>query len=66
MRFTALFLRVMQCLSGIPASGLRVRILTEKNLIEYEEREMTRRGAVELAQLTERFYRWAQSQLNSK
>ena len=35
------------------------RILKEKNLIEYEEREITHHNAAELAKLTERFYRWA-------
>lgn len=42
-----------------------LRILTEKNLIEYEEREITRHDATELAKLTERFYRWANDQLQS-
>ena len=36
------------------------RILKEKNLIEYEEREITHHDATELAKLTERFYRWVQ------
>ena len=36
------------------------RILQEKNLIEYEEREITPHDAAELAKLTERFFRWAE------
>jgi len=36
------------------------RILKEKNLIEYEEREITRHGAAGLAKLTERFFQWAE------
>ena len=41
-----------------------IRILKEKNLIEYEEREISRRDAAELAKLTERFYRWAEGLLS--
>ena len=40
-----------------------LRILTEKNLIEYEEREITHHNAAELAKLAERFYRWARELL---
>ena len=40
-----------------------LRILAVKNLIEYEEREITRHEAAELAKLTERFFRWAQGLL---
>lgn len=37
-----------------------LRILAAKNLIEYEEREITRHEAADLAKLTERFFRWAE------
>lgn len=40
------------------AEALR-RILQEKHVIEYEDRAFTSSEAVELAKLTERFYRWA-------
>ena len=36
------------------------KILREKHLVEYEEREITRHDAAELAKLTERFFRWAE------
>ena len=36
------------------------KILREKHLIEYEDREITQHDATELAKLTERFYRWSQ------
>lgn len=36
------------------------RILQEKHVIEYEDRNVTAREAAELTKLTERFFRWAQ------
>ena len=54
---------LLRALTDLPdvrqKTGSFLRILAEKNLIEYEEREVTHRDAVELAKLTERFYRWA-------
>ena len=35
------------------------RILQEKHVIEYEDRDFTAHEAADLAKLTERFYRWA-------
>lgn len=35
------------------------RIVHEKHVIEYEDRAFTAHEAVDLAKLTERFYRWA-------
>lgn len=35
------------------------RVLQEKHVIEYEDRDFTAHEAAELAKLTERFHRWA-------
>ncbi len=55
---------LLRALSDIPdvrqKTETLLRILTEKNLIEYEEREITRHDAAELAKLTERFFRWVE------
>lgn len=37
------------------------KILQKKHLVEYEERAVSASEAAELAKLTERFYRWAES-----
>lgn len=44
------------------ASSLR-RIIAEKNLIEYENRNFTRKNAQDIIKRTERFYRWAMEML---
>ncbi len=40
-----------------------LRILDEKNLIEYEDHSLALHDAAELVKLTERFYRWAEGLL---
>ena len=54
---------LLRALADVPDARQKaetfLRILVEKNLIEYEEREITHHNAAELAKLTEWFYRWA-------
>lgn len=52
-------------LSNIKLSGLKEkanflrRIIAEKNIIEYENRDFTRKDAQNIIKRTERFYHWA-------
>ena len=60
---------LLSSLSKVPearkkAETLR-KIIHEKHLIEYEDRSISQGEAVELAKLTERFYRWAQEVLRA-
>ena len=43
--------------------GTLRKILAKKNIIEYENRDFTRKEALEILKLTERFYTWVVSRL---
>ena len=59
-----------ELLSRIPVEGVAQqannfkRIILKKHMIAYEEREFRKSEAAEIAQQTERFYRWGVSQLS--
>jgi hypothetical protein len=59
-----------ELLSRIPIEGVEQqahnfkRVILKKHMIAYEEREFRKSEASEIAQQTERFYRWGISQLS--
>lgn len=62
MQAAELLLRLPQDISGEIATFKR--ILAKKNIVAYENREFRQSDALEILKLTERFYRWAISNLS--